>query len=174
MLFGEGGMGGSDWRLCVRASLDRVSKHGASAPALGAIACGKGNLGATAPGQRPITLRVHAGAALHFFSGCAGVRPWGSAPNPAAFEKAGKTFTCLSQTQARAFQLVSLSRPRRLKAPFAACPARPRAATREPRHWAASRCPGCTPPRSGPRRSTRPWRCLQAFSWPKPSGPQTP
>ena len=71
-------MGGSDWRLCVRASLDGVSKHGASAPALGAIACGKGNLGATAPGQRPITLRVHAGDALHFFSGCAGVRPWGA------------------------------------------------------------------------------------------------
>ena len=75
MLFGEGGMGGSDWRLCVRASLDRVSKHGASAPALGTIACGKGNLGATAPGQRPITLRVHAGAALLFFSRLRRVRP---------------------------------------------------------------------------------------------------
>ena len=75
MLFGEGGMGGSDWRLCVRASLDGVSKHGASAPALGAIACGKGNLGATAPGQRPITLRVHAGAALLSFSRLRRLRP---------------------------------------------------------------------------------------------------
>ena len=28
--------------------------------------------------------------------------PWSSAPHLAAFEKAGKTFTCLSQTQARA------------------------------------------------------------------------
>ncbi len=29
-------------------------------------------------------------------------RPWGAAPNPAAFEKAGKTFTFLHPTQARA------------------------------------------------------------------------
>ena len=44
----------------------------------------------------PYHLRVHAGAALHFFSGFAGVRPWGSAPNPATFEKVDETFTCLT------------------------------------------------------------------------------
>ena len=55
-------------------------------------------------------------------------RPKGSALHPAAFEKAGKTFTFLSQTQARAFGLASLRKPRRLKAACATCPVRPRTA----------------------------------------------
>ena len=42
------------------------------------------------------------------------LRPQGRCPRtPTAFEKAGKTFTCLAKTQARAFGLAALSRPRR-------------------------------------------------------------
>ena len=54
-------------------------------------------------------------------------RPQGLCPRtPTAFEKAGKTFTCLAKTQARAFGLAALSKPRRLKAPFATRPVRSR------------------------------------------------
>ena len=43
------------------------------------------------------------------------------------FEKGlSENFTCLSQTQARAFGPAALRKPRRLKAPFASCPVRPR------------------------------------------------
>ena len=42
------------------------------------------------------------------------LRPQGRCPRtPTAFEKAGKTFTCLAKTQARAFGLAALIRPRR-------------------------------------------------------------
>ena len=55
------------------------------------------------------------------------LRPQGRCPRtPTAFEKAGKTFTCLAKTQARAFGLAALSKPRRLKAPFATRPVRSR------------------------------------------------
>ena len=40
------------------------------------------------------------------------LRPQGRCPlHPTAFEKAGKTFTCLAKTQARAFRLASLRKP---------------------------------------------------------------
>ena len=45
---------------------------------------------------------AYAPLALLFFHRLRRLRPWSSAPHLAAFEKAGKTFTFLSQTQARA------------------------------------------------------------------------
>ena len=51
------------------------------------------------------------------------VRSWGFTPNPTTFEKVDETFTCLSRTQARAFELAALSQLRRPKAAFANCPA---------------------------------------------------
>ena len=57
--------------------------------------------------------------------------PWSSAPHLAAFEKAGKTFTCLYLTRARAFQLAPLTpSSAALKAAFASCPVRPRTQAR--------------------------------------------
>ena len=47
-------------------------------------------------------------------------RPWGAAPNPAAFEKAGKTFTFLHLTQARGRYV-----------PVGRCPAADRGGSRE-------------------------------------------
>ena len=59
--------------------------------------------GATASAPAPGAIAYGACAPLAaFFHRLRRLRPWSSAPNPAAFEKAGKTFTCLPPTQARA------------------------------------------------------------------------
>ena len=62
---------------------------------------------------------------------CNPLRAVGRCPTPCKpFEKGlSENFTCLHRTQARAFRPASLSRPRRLKAPFATCPAGSPAAT---------------------------------------------
>ena len=56
------------------------------------------------------------------------LRPQGRRPRtPTTFEKVDETFTFLHPTQARACEPAALRKPRRPKAPFATCPARPRA-----------------------------------------------
>ena len=80
--------------------------------------------GATASAPAPGAIAYGACAPLAaFFHRLRRLRPWSSAPHLAAFEKAGKTFTCLHPTQARAYKLSALRKPRRLKAPFATRPA---------------------------------------------------
>ena len=56
-----------------------------------------GEHGGNQPAQRPIALQAHAGLGLSLFSRKAALcfRSWGAAPHPAAFEKAGETFTPL-------------------------------------------------------------------------------